>query len=107
MKTIVLVFIAGAAIITYASEAKCQNAGTSHAADTPSDQAKETTGDPQIASLQDLTNEALQRSPMLVSARKHWEAPRDKHDEGKRTLQLKLILLFCSISNDKLRELLA
>src|SRR6266478_6775879 len=74
MKTIVLVFIVGAAIITYASEAKCQNADTSHAADTPSYQARQTTGDPQIVSLEDLANEALQRSPMLVSARKHWEA---------------------------------
>jgi outer membrane protein, heavy metal efflux system len=74
IKTMILVFAVGAAIITYASEARCQDAGTSQAADTPSDQARETTDDPQIASLQDLINEALQRSPMLVSARKHWEA---------------------------------
>jgi outer membrane protein, heavy metal efflux system len=73
-KTMILVFAIAGTIITYASEAKCQNAGTSYAADTPSDQARETAADPQIVSLQDLTNEALQRSPMLVSARKHWEA---------------------------------
>jgi outer membrane protein TolC len=74
MQTIILVFIVGAAIITYASDGKCQDASTSYAADTPSDHGRKTIGDPQIASLQDLTNEALQRSPMLVSARKHWEA---------------------------------
>jgi cobalt-zinc-cadmium efflux system outer membrane protein len=74
MKTVILVVIVGVAMITYASEAKCQNAGGRYGADTPADQARETASDPQVASLQDLTNEALQRSPMLVSARKHWEA---------------------------------
>jgi outer membrane protein, heavy metal efflux system len=68
-RLMVLVFLVGAAMLAYASKAKCQNA----ALDT-SVEAKETSADPQIASLQDLTNEALQRSPMLVSARKHWEA---------------------------------
>lgn len=68
MKTIVA-FVAGAAIISYASKAKCQNAAPETSAE-----ARETSADRQIASLQDLTNEALQRSPMLVSARKHWEA---------------------------------
>jgi outer membrane protein TolC len=73
-KAMVLVFALGAAIITYASEAKCQNVGTGPVADSPSDEARETTSDPQTVSLQDLVNEALQKSPMLVSARKHSEA---------------------------------
>jgi outer membrane protein, heavy metal efflux system len=68
MKTI-LVFVAGAGILTYASDAKCRNAALE-----TSEEATGASADPQIASLQDLTNEALQRSPMLISARKHWEA---------------------------------
>jgi outer membrane protein TolC len=70
MKTMILVIVAGAAIATYVSEAQCQDA----AVDTLPAEATETTDHPQIASLLDLTNEALQRSPMLASARKHWEA---------------------------------
>jgi cobalt-zinc-cadmium efflux system outer membrane protein len=73
MKTMILVLVGGAAI-TCASEAKCQNVGTSYAVGTPLTEARESTSNTQLASLQDLTNEALQRSPMLVSARKHWEA---------------------------------
>jgi len=46
-------------------------------------QARETAGDPQIASVQGPSNEALQRSPMLVSVRKHREALEKVPDKSR------------------------